>query len=104
MTIIKNNDTDRKLSRYLTAWTKVFALGIDTLLVVDIVLPAVLGPTVDQYTHRNFTRTDHGILVLIGEAGIVAWRSYIAKISIHRKREVRIRPGTTGYTYQLHGN
>lgn len=46
-------------SIYLAAWAEVLALGIDTLVVVDVVLPAVLGPT-------KLTMSDLGLRHQVG--------------------------------------
>jgi hypothetical protein len=33
---------------YLFAWSKVLTLDVDALVIIDIVLPAVLGPATNQ--------------------------------------------------------
>lgn len=57
---------------YLLAGAEVVTLGLDTLVVVDIVLPAVLGPGKSRI-RRSALSEDPGssVLVLLGETGVV---------------------------------
>jgi hypothetical protein len=44
--------------KYLAAWTEILALGVDTLVVVNVVLPAVLGPEVSILALLDTTADD----------------------------------------------
>ena len=57
---------------YLAAGAEVFALGGDALVVINIVLPAVLGPAIEHcQTCRRLGGGKGSVLVHLGETSIV---------------------------------
>jgi hypothetical protein len=58
---------------YLTAGAEILALGENALVVVDVVLPAVLGPRNSQHQCYWGLWSLASILVLVRKAGVVAY-------------------------------
>lgn len=90
----------RKALIYLTAGAEVLSLGVHTLVVVDIVLPAVLGPgrkTSKVSCDLWVMIQDGDALILLRETGIEAYNRIVKMLVVRYLSPDREKPARANF-------